>query len=96
MKRTNPIHGHTQKIQLAIAKDPLYRKNQPRMCIQDPTNIFSFLMTQMYMVRANERFEKSAMADVAVDAMTKWTPRYRPRKPLRRGEDSCVHSLPEP
>ena len=41
MKRTNPMHGHTQKIQLAIAKDPLYRKNQQTMCIQDPTHIFS-------------------------------------------------------
>ena len=39
MKRTNPMHGQTHKIQLAIAKDPLYRKNQQTMCIQDPTHI---------------------------------------------------------
>ena len=96
MKITNTMHMHTQKIQLSIAKDPLYRKNQPTTCIQDPTNIFSFLMTQMYRLLANQRFERSGMADGAVDAMTKWTPRYRPRKALRRGEDSCVHSLPEP
>ena len=30
------------------------------------------------------------------DISTKWTPRYRPRIPLRRGEDCSVHSLPEP
>ena len=43
MKRTNPMHRHTQKIQIAIVKDPLYRKNQQTMCIQDPTHIFSYI-----------------------------------------------------
>ena len=52
MKRTNPMHGHTQKIQIAIAKDPLYRKNQQTMCIQDPTHIFSFLLLTNYLVEA--------------------------------------------
>ncbi len=52
MKRTNPMHRHTQQIQIAIAKDPLYRKNQQTMCIQDPTHIFSFLLLTNYLVEA--------------------------------------------
>ena len=50
MKRTNPMHVHTQEIQIAIAKDPLYRKNQQTMCIKDPTHIFSFLTLLSYLV----------------------------------------------
>ena len=57
MKRTNPMHGHTQKIQNAIAKDPLYRKNQQTTCIQDPTHIFSFPLLTNYLV------EPQCMAD---------------------------------
>ena len=52
MKRTTPMYGHTQQIQIAIAKDPLYRKNQQTMCIQDPTHIFSFLLLTNYLVEA--------------------------------------------
>ena len=50
MERTNPMHGHTQKIQIAIAKDALHRKNQQTMCIQDPTHIFSLLILTNYLV----------------------------------------------
>ena len=51
------MHGHTQKIQIAIAKDPLCRKNQQTMCIQDPTHIFSFPLLTNYLV------EPQCMAD---------------------------------
>ena len=51
------MHGHTQKIQIAIAKDPLCRKNQQTMCIQDPTHIFSFPLLANYLV------EPQCMAD---------------------------------
>ena len=43
---------YIQKIQITIAKDPLYRKNQQTMCIQDPTHIFSFLLLTNYLVEA--------------------------------------------